>query len=97
MVINMNNVKAKEKIRTVTVNERGQIVIPEELRDDMKIEARTTLVLIGRGREILLRKESDFLASMEEGDWKSLSAKSLESAWDDEDKVWDEIARNDLG
>ena len=82
-----------KRIRTVTVNERGQIVIPEEVRKDFEISKGSTLVLIERNKELLLKKESDILERIEDEDkfWKSLSRESLKIAWSKEDDVWDKI------
>ncbi|MBI2664861.1 AbrB/MazE/SpoVT family DNA-binding domain-containing protein [Candidatus Woesearchaeota archaeon] len=80
-----------KRIRTVIVNERGQIVIPEEVRKDFEISKGSTLVLIERSKELLLKKESDVLESIQEEDkfWRSLSRESLKRAWSKEDDIWD--------
>ena len=52
-------------IRTVIANDRGQIVIPDDLRRELGIKAGTALVLLQKGREIAIRKESDVLRAME--------------------------------
>ncbi len=52
------------KIRAVIVNDRGQIVIPDDIRTDLGIEAGSALVLIQKGNEITMKKESDFLRRM---------------------------------
>ena len=49
------------KIKTVTMNERGVIVIPEEMRQDMGLEGKTTLVLIESGNQIIMKKESEIV------------------------------------
>lgn len=89
-MINMINTK---KIRTVNLNERGQIVIPEDVRKDFGIEGTTTLVLIERKGEIVLKKESDVLEAIESEDkfWKFLSIEAMRKAWNKEDEVWDKI------
>lgn len=92
----MNNQKIG-KIRTVTVNERGQIVIPEDIRKDMDIGNATTLVIIEKEGEIIIRKESDVFESISEDKfWKAIARRSLERAWGKEDEVWDKFARKDL-
>lgn len=86
----MNSMNApQEMMRTVTVNDRGQIVIPEEMRGALGIEGGSVLVLVKRGSELLLRREEDVLAELE-GVWASLGRRALERAWDEEDEVWDE-------
>lgn len=86
-----------DRIRTVVINNRGQIVIPEEIRRDLNITGNQALVLIEKGREIILRNERDVFAKLtekEDGAWGELAKKALAQAWDEEaDKVWDKIAR----
>ena len=85
------------KIRTVSVNERGQIVIPEDIREDLGIKGQTTLVMIEREGEIVICKESHVLRSLsEEKFWKAVSRKGMMSAWEEEDKIWDKYAKEDL-
>ena len=82
------------KIRTVSVNDRGQLVIPEDIRKDLGITGETTLVLIEKDGDLMLKKESDvFDMFYEEDFWKVIANKSLEDAWDKEDGVWDAIAQ----
>ena len=77
------------RIRTVKVNDRGQVVIPEDVRQDLRIEANTTLVLFERGDEIVLRKEVDVLEEIE-GFWRHVSRDAIAKAWGPEDDAWDE-------
>ena len=92
----MNSMNSK-RIRTVTVNDRGQIVIPEDVRKDFGIDKDSTLVLIEKKKEILLRKERDVLERMEEEDkfWRVLTRESMKRAWSKEDDVWDKIYKED--
>ncbi|MEK6888423.1 MAG: AbrB/MazE/SpoVT family DNA-binding domain-containing protein [Candidatus Aenigmatarchaeota archaeon] len=98
----MNNQKSVEngkrgRIRTVAVNERGQIVIPEDIRKELGIGKSATLVLIENGDEIVIRKEGDVLSALgEDAFWKTVVRKSMKRAWNKEDDVWDEIARKDM-
>jgi len=98
ILTSMNSMNKKEtRIRTVSVNERGQIVIPEEIRDDMGIKANSTLVLIENDGEITIKKEMDVISAIDEDSlWKKLSQESLLHMWEKEDAVWDKIARKDL-
>ena len=87
----------KGKIRTVTVNERGQIVIPEDIRKDIGIENATTLIIIEKNGEIVIRKESEVLEALgEDMFWKSVAKESLKRAWNKEDKVWGKFAKEDM-
>ena len=89
----MNKTNIKEKIRTVNISNRGQLVVPEDIRKDLGIKGEATLVLIEKNGEIVLRKESDILRAIEGEDlfWKRLSQETLERAWEKEDEIWDEI------
>ena len=86
----MNDTKY-EKIRTVTVNERGQIVIPEDVRKDLHLKKASTMVLIKKGEELVLRKEADILEDLEDTFWKGVAQHSLENAWSKEDEIWEKI------
>lgn len=80
-----------KRIRTVSMNDRGQIVIPEDIRKGMGIENGSSLVLIEKDKEIVLRKETDVASSIgeEENFWKIVSETGLKDAWSEEDKAWD--------
>ncbi|MCR4369173.1 MAG: AbrB/MazE/SpoVT family DNA-binding domain-containing protein [archaeon] len=80
------------------MNNRGQIVIPEEIRNSLGLKGKDTLVLIEKDGEIILRKESVVANKIEseDGFWQKISEKSLEGAWGKEDEVWDKIASEDL-
>ena len=94
MVIIMNNMK----IRTVNVNSRGQLVIPDDIRKDFGIKGGSTLVMIERGGELVIKKEAEVLHAME-GEtafWRVLSRESLKRMWGEQDRIWDKIAKNDL-
>lgn len=82
-----------KKLRTVNLNERGQIVIPEDIRADFGIENATTLIIMEKEGEIVLKKESDVLEAIENEDkfWKILSREAMKKAWSKEDEVWDKF------
>lgn len=91
-------INLKTKLRTVNVNSRGQLVIPEDIRKDLGIDKTTTLVLIKKEGDILLKKESEVLESIEEDRfWKALSYKAMENAWDKEDEVWEKFFKKGKG
>jgi AbrB family looped-hinge helix DNA binding protein len=86
-----------QRLRTVTVNERGQIVIPEEIRKDFGIGKNTTLAMIEREGEIVLRKESTVIAEIgEDKFWRALTKEAMKKAWEKEDKIWDKIYRGEV-
>ena len=92
-MINTNDLKTK-KLRTVSVNERGQLVIPEDIRKDFGIKGSTTLVMIETGGELVLRKESEVIAAVEDKFWSALSRLAMRDAWGKDDEVWDKLAKD---
>ena len=87
-----NSMKSK-KIRAVQVNPRGQIVIPEDMRQDFGIECNSTLILLERGNQIILKKELDVLKIMEDEEkfFEKMTKEAMKRAWTKEDEVWDKI------
>lgn len=49
--------KPKLILRTVKVGERGQIVIPKDIRDLFEIESGETLIITGHKDKITIMKE----------------------------------------
>ena len=88
---------ANIRIRTVFLNDRGQIVIPEDIRRDLGLKANQVLVLIERAGHILLRREGDVAGRLkmksEDSFWGAVSLSSLEGAWDEKDAAWDKIKK----
>ncbi len=82
------------KIKTVTLGERGQVVIPEEFRIDLKLKKNETLVLIEKNGELIIKKQEAVLRKLSEEDdedffWLKLAEESLKDVWDnEEDNVW---------
>lgn len=83
---------SSDMLRSVSVNDRGQLVIPEEVRKELGIEGGSVLVLVTRGDEIVLRREQDVLEDFEGGVWHAARNRALDRAWGEEDEVWDEHA-----
>lgn len=77
-------------LRSVQVGERGELVIPEEVRAALGIEDGTILVLMKRGDELVLRREADVLEELK-ASWRQVTHRALERAWDEDDRVWDAI------
>lgn len=53
----MNEEKPKLILRTVKVGDRGQIVIPKDIRDDFHIKSGEILIITGHRNKITLMKE----------------------------------------
>ncbi len=82
-------------IETVKVSSRGQIVIPELMREELRIDEGTKLVLIEKNGTITLEKEDKFLKKLnsielEKIGMLALAEKSLKKVWDNEkdDITW---------
>ncbi len=93
----MNKANIK-RLRTVNLNERGQIVIPEEIRKDFGLEGPATLVIIEKDNEIILKKESDVLTAVEDEDkfWRYFSTEAMKMAWGKEDEIWSKIFKQSV-
>ena len=66
-------------IRVVAVSSKGQIVIPEEFREELNLKKGTHLVIDKEGRTLFLKKEEDI--KDEFADLLKISEKSLEDIW----------------
>jgi len=83
-------------IEVINVSSRGQIVIPEKMRDELGIKEGTRLVLIEKEGGLLIRKEEEIAKHLqdekrkEDIGWMMLAQKSLEAIWDNpkDEEVW---------
>ncbi|MEK6816456.1 MAG: AbrB/MazE/SpoVT family DNA-binding domain-containing protein [Nanoarchaeota archaeon] len=88
-----NKTKRHSALATVTVSEKGQISIPVEMRDDLKIKKGDKLVLLNLRGQIILEKEKSFFDKWDDdfGDTYLLSMDSLKDVWDNkQDAEWSE-------
>ena len=88
------------RIRSVNMNSRGQIVIPQEFRKSLNLGENEALLLIENGSKIIIEKESEMLKQMSDKEedefWAKMSLEAMRNAWDKEDDIWDKIAEEDL-
>ena len=81
-------------LETIHVSSRGQIVIPEAMRKNMKIKQGAKLVMVQENERIILQTEESFLehlaAAQEREGWRTLSSKSLAKVWGNtkDDEIW---------
>ena len=74
-------------IRVVAVSSKGQIVIPEEFREELNLKKGTHLVMIKEGSTLFLKREKD--VKDEFSDLLKISEKSLEDIWGSEkEDIW---------
>lgn len=76
-------------IETVKVSSRGQLVIPERVRNNLGITEGVKLVLLEKNKKLILEKETDFLQELkaherqkEKMGWLSLAGENLAKIWD---------------
>lgn len=81
-------------IETLTVSSRGQIVIPERIREELDIEEGVKLILIEDDGKMILEKEFDFLQKLKEFEerkaWIALGEMALSKLWDNskDEETW---------
>ncbi len=81
-------------VRTLTVSEKGQVVLPADVRRAMGIEKGTELVLVFDGERLLLQKETRAAAALEEdfADLLAATESTLRAVWENEDdEAWDHV------
>ena len=60
--------------RLVKLNKKGQLVIPQEIRENMGIKTEDTLVIFTRGDETILlspKKYAEYTCGLMKGTWGS--------------------------
>ncbi len=83
-------------IELINVSSRGQIVIPQKVREQLGIETGSKLLLVAKNGEILLKKEEEVTKHIDESarkenlGWMALAEKSLQKVWDNpkDEKAW---------
>jgi AbrB family looped-hinge helix DNA binding protein len=84
-------------IKTIKVSSRGQVVIPEDTRDNLNIKEGTRLVMIERDNKIILEKEQEFVEKLkydervkEKAGWLMVAEKSMAKLWNNakDDEIW---------
>ena len=76
------------KSKTVKMSNKGQIVIPKDMREDLGLSQGDDILLIAEGDVIILEKvrKENFR------DLLKLSEKTLRKVWDnEEDEIWNEL------
>lgn len=83
-------------IKTVKVSEKGQIAIPQSVRERLGINKGDDLILLEIDRGILLEK-TEKAEQMLKDDFKDIikiSEGSLKKIWDNkEDEIWNEYLK----
>ena len=83
-------------MKTIRVSEKGQIAIPQSIRETLGIEQGDSLVVIQIDNKILIEKAQKIEQKLKD-DFKDIlkfSEQSLKEVWDNkEDEVWNKYLR----
>ena len=83
-------------MKTIKVSEKGQIAIPQTIRETLGIERGDELIIIQVDNKILLEKAKKMEQKMKE-DFKDIikfSEKSLKGVWDNKlDDIWNQYLK----
>ncbi len=75
-------------IEIVNVGEKGQIVIPQKIRDSFKIEKGTKLIISEKEDKLVLKK----INLHEDNLWMLVGEETLKKTWDNKyDERWDDV------
>ncbi len=79
------------EVKTVKISGKGQISIPKDIRDEMKLKEGETLVMISDGEKIVLEKPEKFVKLRKSEGEKTMlmSEQALKKDWDNKyDERW---------
>ena len=82
------------ELKTIKLSEKGQISIPQEIRNAMKLKKGDKLVIISKNDQLILQK-ADFIfkkLGIEDESYSNMiaSEESLKKDWDNKyDERWD--------
>jgi len=83
-------------IKTIRVSEKGQIAIPREIREKLKIVQGDELIIVENNDKMLIEK-SKRLTQKVQDDFKDIlhySEQSLKEVWDNkEDDIWNQYLK----
>jgi len=85
------------KFKTIKVSKKGQIAIPSDIRKEMKISEGDELLLVKKGKRIMLEKASELSEELKDefDDLLALTESSLRKIWENrEDEIWKRYLRD---
>ena len=83
-------------VKTVKVSDKGQIAIPQEMREGTGIRKGDELILVQDGKKIMIELAAKVTKQVKDdfSDLLKLSEKSLMNVWDNkEDEVWNQYLK----
>ena len=81
-------------IKMIKVSDKGQIALPKDIRESADIKTGDSLVLVQKGKKIMLEKSSVIKDKVEDDfkDMLKLSEITAKKLWNNQyDEVWDKI------
>lgn len=84
------------EIKTISVSDKGQIAIPQDVREQAGIQKGDKLILLQIAGKILLEKTQNVSNKIKDdfSDMLKLSEKSLKEVWDNEqDEIWNDYLK----
>jgi len=83
-------------IKTIRVSEKGQIAIPAEIREKLKIMQGDELIIVENNDKLLIEKSRRITNEMKD-DFKDMiyyAEQSLKKMWDNpEDEIWNQYLK----
>ncbi len=84
------------KFRTIKVSQKGQITIPSDIQKEIGIKKGDELLLIKKGRRMMLEKPERIVKIKDEfRDMSVFSERHLKKLWfNKEDEIWNEYLKS---
>jgi len=80
------------EVSVVRVSSKGQIVLPERFRKEMKIRQGTNMLAVKEGEVIILKKEESLKDDFK--DLTKMAEVSIKDIWDDKrEDIWNSYLR----
>lgn len=77
------------EVKTVKISDKGQISIPKDIREEMKLKQGETLIMIAENNRIVLSRAKDFVGNREGVNTMLASEGALKKDWDNKyDDRW---------
>lgn len=83
-------------IKTIRVSEKGQIAIPLEMREKLRIMQGDELVIVGNNEKLLIEKAPKVSKQLQDNfkDLLHYSEQSLKEVWNNsEDDIWNQYLK----
>lgn len=88
--------KNKYLLKTIKVSQKGQIAIPAEVQKMTGIKKGDNLILLIKGKKIMLEKVDTVIAQVTDDfkDVKAITENSLKELWENEpDEIWEQYLK----